>query len=112
LAASGGSTYTATNSRWYPRTTGKVIEFMGGIRVDTVQANTVHALYLYKNGTNYTTVYSYRPNNGDFPFTVTWNYLETVNTSTNDFYEVYYLSGNASTTVGASTNNWWFGQVQ
>jgi len=112
LAASGGSEYTATNSRWYPRTTGKVIEFMGGHRIDTVQINTVHSVILYKNGSEYVTLFSYRASNSADAFTITWNFAETVNTSTNDYYEVWYVSGNASTTVNASTNNWWYGEAK
>ena len=114
LAASGGSTYDATNSRWYPRTTGKVIEFMGGASFPTVANGVVYNSYLYKNGTNYAALKGYRSANAADAWTFTWTYVDVVNTSTNDYYEVFYnqASGGATTSAGARSNNWWFGNVE
>ena len=113
LYTSGVGIYSNSLSRWYPNTTNKVLEFMGGVDFLTVQANNITTLYLFKNGTNHTTLGAFRSPNNAAPYTVTWNYIDTLNTSTQDYYEIFVTnSANAVTTDGVHSNNWWFGRAE
>lgn len=115
LAASGGCIYSNSASRWYPKVTNDVLEIIGHINIPTVANGQTYGLYLYKNGTNYVSLVNYKASNAGDSFNLTWTYIETVNTGTNDYYEVWFYSGGGAgtvTTSGAGTNNWWFGSVE
>ena len=109
----GTSLFTVASSRWSPNTTNRIIELTGAIETLGVQANNLITMYLFKNGTNYTQLGAFRSPNNAAPFSTTWSYIDTVNTATTDYYEVYVTnSANNVTTTDAGTNNWWAGHAE
>ena len=112
-AASGGSSYSNTLSRWYPRTTGKFIELTGGIQIGSVANGASFFVMVYKNGSYYSTVRQMgRANTGNTILGGTWIYEDSANTNTNDYYEIYYNLTDAAAITGTYSNNWWSGNAE
>ena len=112
MYTAGAGVYDATNSRWTPMSTNKLIVLAGGWDYNTYVANQIGTLLLYKNGSAYVDVAAVRSPNNAYPWTVTWTFSE-ISTSTNDFYEIYVnnVGGSAASTSGTYSNNWWSGHV-
>jgi hypothetical protein len=88
--------------------------FSGAISVANLSQDSIQ-YDLYKNSNFYGTfAYEHEPTKGSTrSVSKTWNFVDTVNTSTSDYYEIYVtISGKALTTQYASTNNWWYGEAR
>ena len=112
LASVGGSSYSNALARWYPGSTNKILEFHGGISMNAPVNSQTMSLQLWKNGGFYSELWDAGARAGGTVNGTTWSFVETVNTSTGDFYEVYYNVSSTSTTLGAGSNNWWYGEAK
>ena len=113
LASTGGSIYSNTVAQWWPKATNGIVTLRGGFSC-TVASNIRINLDIHKNGSLLTTVidHDFSTGAGNQNDTYTWGYVDTTTPTTNDYYELFYTVGNTRTTVGAGTNNWWYGSVE
>lgn len=108
----GRGIYSNQVAHWHPNTTNKLIELRGSIYFSSSSSTAIQYLYLYKNGTNYATLSGLRSGNNGSPWQCSWSFVDTVNTSTNDYYEIWATTTVNLTTTTGITNNWWYGEVE
>jgi hypothetical protein len=111
--ATGGSEYDAVLARWYPRTTNRIIRLSGSYQIANFATGDNFELMLWKNGTtNASLTYHASRGTGVRITGNTWTYIDTQNTSTNDYYEIYIMIDAARATGGSFSNNWWSGRLE